>query len=299
MTERLEAIGLTDYYFKELIKRKKNYLTLLLNGICNLDLKESDITLTDTEERDLCTLKTVNYDIKVVSMDLSIDLEAQIGINSKEKNEYGEYIYDVSRGFYYLSLLHSKSYEYKEKGYRKKRSKVIFIYKYDIEGDDWIQKIANMNFSTKRVYDDMELYLVSLEKIPEDSKIEVGRALKLLSTKDIGKYLEDKSKIIKEAAEMLSDYDKTDEARRLRDARLKQEYEEGVRLEAAKDEGIAEGIAQGREEGIAQGREEGIALGEEKSKKEFISSMIQNGMKKEEIAKLLNLSMEDVEKYTK
>ena len=165
----------------------------------------------------------------------------------------------------------------KKKGYRKKRSKVIFIYKYDIEGDDWIQKIGSINFSTKRVYDDMELYLVSLEKIPEDSKIEVGRALKLLSTKDIGKYLEDKSKIIKEAAEMLSDYDKTDEARRLRDARLKQEYEEGVRLEAAKDEGIA------------QGREE--------NKKEFISIMIQNGMKKEEIARLLNLSTEDVEKY--
>ena len=131
----------------------------------------------------------------------------------------------------------------------------------------------------------MELYLVSLEKIPEDSKIEVGRALKLLSTKDIGKYLEDKSKIIKEAAEMLSDYDKTDEARRLRDARLKQEYEEGVRLEAAKDEGIAEGIVLGREEGIAQGR------------KEAVLSLFQNGMKKEEIARLLNLSTEDVEKY--
>ncbi|MBQ4356496.1 MAG: hypothetical protein II788_00780, partial [Acholeplasmatales bacterium] len=89
--------------------------------------------------------------------------------------------------------------------------------------------------------------------------------------------LEDKSKIIKEAAEMLSDYDKTDEARRLRDARLKQEYEEGVRLEAAKDEGIAEGLAQGR--------------------KEAVLSLFQNGMKKEEIARLLNLSMEDVEKY--
>ena len=94
-----------------------------------------------------------------------------------------------------------------------------------------------------------------------------------------------KSILDKGPVEMLSDYDKTDEARRLRDARLKQEYEEGVRLEAAKDEGIA------------QGREEGIALGEEKSKKEFISSMIQNGMKKEEIAKLLNLSLEEVEKY--
>ena len=76
---------------------------------------------------------------------------------------------------------------------------------------------------------------------------------------------------------MLSDYDKTDEARRLRDARLKQEYEEGVRLEAAKDEGIAEGVALGR--------------------KEAVLSLFQNGMKKEEIAKLLNLSMNDVEKY--
>ena len=78
---------------------------------------------------------------------------------------------------------------------------------------------------------------------------------------------------------MLSDYDKSSEARRLRDARLKQEYEEGVRLEAAKDEGIAEGIAQG----------EGIA----------VKKLFQNGMKKEEIARLLNLSLEEVEHYTK
>ena len=115
--------------------------------------------------------------------------------------------------------------------------------------------------------------------------MELDRALKLLSTKDIGKYLEDNSLIIREAAEMLSDYDKTDEARRLRDARLKQEYEEGVRLEAAKDEGIALGIVQGREEGIALG--EGIA----------VKKLFQNGMKKEEIARLLNLSLDEVEKY--
>jgi len=86
---------------------------------------------------------------------------------------------------------------------------------------------------------------------------------------------------------MLSDYDKADKARRLRDARLKQEYEEGVRLEAAKNEGIA----LGREEGIAQG----IAIG----KGIVVKKLFQNGLKKEEIAKLLNLSMEDVEKYTK
>jgi predicted transposase/invertase (TIGR01784 family) len=70
---------------------------------------------------------------------------------------------------------------------------------------------------------------------------------------------------------------------------LKQEYEEGVRLEAAKDEGIA----QGRKEGIAHGREEGLAQG----RKEAVLSLFKNGMKKEEIARLLNLSTEDVEKY--
>ena len=96
---------------------------------------------------------------------------------------------------------------------------------------------------------------------------------------------------------MISDYDKGDEARRLRDARLKQEYEEGVRLEAAKNEGIAlgreEGLAQGREEGIAQGREEGLAQG----KGIVVKKLFQNGMKKEEIAKLFKLSLEEVEKY--
>lgn len=88
---------------------------------------------------------------------------------------------------------------------------------------------------------------------------------------------------------MLSDYDKDDKARRLRDARLKQEYEEGVRLEAAKNEGIALGIAQGREEGLAQG----IAIG----KGIVVKKLFQNGMKKEEIVKLFNLSLEEVEKY--
>ena len=108
---------------------------------------------------------------------------------------------------------------------------------------------------------------------------------------------------------MLSDYDKTDKARRLRDARLKQEYEEGVRLEAAKNEGIALGIAQGREEGLALGREEGLAQGREEGiaqgreeglaqgKGIVVKKLFQNGMKKEEIAKLFKLSLEEVEKY--
>ena len=63
----LSEIGLTDYYFKELLTKRRDYLLLLINGFCNLNLKEEDIVFGSTEERDEITFKTVMYDIKLVS----------------------------------------------------------------------------------------------------------------------------------------------------------------------------------------------------------------------------------------
>ena len=312
MCKKLQAIGLTDFYFKELCKQRKDYLVFILNGICNLNLKESDIEFTDTEERDLCTLKTINYDIKVISDVISIDIEAQISLNSKEKNENGEYIYDISRSFYYLSALHSRGYDYKEKGYNKRKSIVVFIYKYDIPGNDAIQKTGLHNYSTNVDYDDMLIYSVSLEKISDSSIIELDRALKLLSSFDMEPYLNDKSNLIKEAAVMLCDYDKSERAQMERDARNKQELEYYTRINAATKEGLEkglaeglekglaeglekgkeEGIAQGREEGIAQGREEGKKVGERLAKEEMIKTMYSNGFNAESIAKALSLDLE-------
>ncbi|MBR6071963.1 MAG: hypothetical protein IKP77_03910, partial [Acholeplasmatales bacterium] len=202
----LKEIALTDYYFKELIKTRRDYLLLLINGICKLNLKEEDITFGDTEERDSVTFKTISYDIKVVSKDINLDIEAQKNIVDKGKNENGEYSYDINRAIYYLSMLHSRSYEYNEKGYTNKKSIVIFIYLYDMPGDDAIQKINLHNNSTNIEYDNIVYYSVSLAKISKDSKIELERALKLLSEKDIDSYKKDESKVIKEAAEMIEGY---------------------------------------------------------------------------------------------
>ena len=273
--KELNSIGLTDFYFKELIHQRRDYLILLLNGICNLNLKESEIQISDTEERDLCTLKTVNYDIKVITKDLKIDLEAQIKINSEELNENGEYLYDISRAFYYLSVLHSRSYDYKEKGYSKRQSIVIFIYNYDIQGSDYIQKIGMVNHSTKVEYDDLLVYFVSLEKIPENGKMEIERALKLLSRKDIEEYLEDKSKVIREAASMLSEYDKSERAQMLRDARAKDELEKATIKIAARKEGKEEGLKEGQ--------------------KRIVIALFQKGFSKEEIANMTNLDVSFVE----
>ena len=275
----LKTIGLTDYYFKELIQKRKDYLVLLLNGICGLNLQEEEIKFTDTEERDLCTLKTINYDIKLVSDSINIDIEAQVKLTSNIKDLYGEYEYDVHRAIYYLSALHSRSYAYKEKGYVKKKSIVIFLFKYDIAGKDAIQRIRLINESTLRKYEDIELYFVSLEKIPNSSTIELNRALKLLSCTDMAPYIEDDSNVIREAAGMLCDYDKSERAQMLRDAQIKQELEEATIKNLAKAEGIAEGALE--------------------QQKVSIRTMHKNGFEPEMIAKALSLDLSFVEEVLK
>ena len=87
----MHEIGLTDYYFKELLKTNRDYLLVLVNGICGLNLKADDLIMTDTEERDSITYKTIHYDIKLVAKDMRIDIEAQKNVVDQSLNEYGEY----------------------------------------------------------------------------------------------------------------------------------------------------------------------------------------------------------------
>ena len=282
----LNEIGLTDYYFKELVTKKPEYLVLLINGICNLNLKKEEIIFGTTEERDTITFKTVSYDVKVVSQNMNIDIEAQINLVSKNINEYGDYSYDINRAIYYLSMLHSRSYNYREKGYDEKKSIVIFLYQYDIAGEDVIQKINLHNKKRDIEYDNLNLYMVSIAKIKENSKIELERALKLLVEKDIDSYKEDESNVIKEAAEMLDGYDKSEIAMMKRDARLKEEYENGIRELAAREEGKAEGLQEGLEKGKVEGSKETLDNN--------IKTMKSNGFDNETIAKALNLDIKYV-----
>ena len=100
-------------------------------------------------------------------------------------------------------------------------------------------------------------------------------------------YIEDDSNVIREAAGMLCDYDKSERAQMLRDAQIKQELEEATIKNLAKAEGIAEGVAKGKAEGIAQGKVEG-ALEQQKAS---IRTMHKNGFEPEMIAKALSLDL--------
>jgi predicted transposase/invertase (TIGR01784 family) len=58
----------------------------------------------------------------------------------------------------------------------------------------------------------------------------------------------------------------------------------------AKEEGKEEGIEQGRE----QGREQGLELGERKAKLDAVPGLIALGLTGEQIAQVLNLSLEEI-----
>ncbi|RIA78265.1 hypothetical protein EI71_00213 [Anaeroplasma bactoclasticum] len=165
------------------------------------------------EEKDLLSLKIINYDINVV-----------FKLDTKKENS--KCVFDISSLFCDLCKFYAKDYESDlEKWYLKRRTIIIFISFYALDGDDAIQKVGLKNFSSKADYDDMLVYAVSLEKIPENSTVELDRALKLLSSLDMTPYLDDNSSVIRRAADMLCDYDKSEKAQMERDARNKQELE--------------------------------------------------------------------------
>ena len=167
-------------------------------------------------------------------------------------------------------MLHSASYDYKEAGYVNKKSIVIFIFNYDIPGSDSIQRINLHNNSTNVEYDDLNIYFVSLEKINTNSKIELERALKLLSDKDITKYEKDKSEIIKEAALMLKGYDESERAIIMEMNRKREDFERRHQLHFAEEKGKAENLVNN------------------------IKTMHSNGFDAETIAKALSLDIEFV-----
>jgi flagellar biosynthesis/type III secretory pathway protein FliH len=68
--------------------------------------------------------------------------------------------------------------------------------------------------------------------------------------------------------------------------------EEGIAI--GKEEGIAIGEAKGKEEGIAIGKEEGIALGEAKGLREAARSMLAAGIPPETVSHCTKLSIEEI-----
>ena len=112
-----------------------------------------------------------------------------------------------------------------------------------------------------------------------------------MSNENDKKDLKETKKAIKKAQENLEKISNDEHERYL--AELREKY---VRDQAAIQEyGYIHGKEEGKEEGREEGRTEGIAEG----RLMIIKEMLKNGATKEQIAKMLNVEVEEIEKILK
>ena len=108
------------------------------------------------------------------------------------------------------------------------------------------------------------------------------------SKSNITRNLNSSNELIKKEAKKMKDYLESNESFRIALETLKSELDYTTAIKTAKEEGIEEGL----EQGIEQGIERGIT----QNKKEVIFKLFQKGKSIEEIADLLDLSIDEVRK---
>ena len=82
----------------------------------------------------------------------------------------------------------------------------------------------------------------------------------------------------------------------LYDAEKDRKWKEEAKLAYREKIGVQKGRELGCEEGIELGREEGIELGREEERSSIISTLLDNGMSKEEVTKMTGIPLEKVKK---
>jgi flagellar biosynthesis/type III secretory pathway protein FliH len=77
---------------------------------------------------------------------------------------------------------------------------------------------------------------------------------------------------------------------------LHEKFREGAEegLKEGRAEGRVEGLAEGEKKGLAEGEKKGLAKGREEKETEFILNAYQNGISIKQIAKIVQLSVENV-----
>ena len=275
---KLTYCGLNDVYFKKLLKENKELLPRLLKWICNIDVTYDEIVMQNVEIQDEVKLRTTRFDIAIKVCNLRIDLES-------ENQSHGDLEYYNNRKLYYLSRLHSQSYD-KIDYNQMNKSYVIFLYNFNMGYDNLITESVMYNKTAGIEYPHLKIYDINLSKVNKSSTIELERLFDLLKSRDIDKYLGLSDPFLKGVANMIEEYDK-DELLRLQ-AQLRRDNE--IELRSMKEYAKRTG----HEEGLAEGRAEGRAEGEKAKAIEMAKAMLNDKANVELIVKYTGLTLDEV-----
>ena len=299
---KLTYCGLNDVYFKKLLKENKELLPRLLKGICNIDVTYDEIVMQNVEIQDEVKLRTTRFDIAIKVCNLRIDLES-------ENQSHGDLEYYNNRKLYYLSRLHSQSYD-KIDYNQMNKSYVIFLYNFNMGYDNLITESVMYNKTAGIEYPHLKIYDINLSKVNKSSTIELERLFDLLKSRDIDKYLGLSDPFLKGVANMIEEYDKDEllrlqaqlrrdneiELRSMKEYAKRTGHEEGLAEGRAEGraQGLTEGRAEGRAQGLTEGRAEGRAEGEKAKAIEMAKAMLNDKADVELIVKYTGLTLDEV-----
>lgn len=208
----------------------------------------------------------------------------------------------VDRILYYWSRAFSE--QLNEGGKYRELHKTIAILITDFElkemkgieelGAKW--KIMPDNNEKRILTDKLEIVILEIPKakriLEKNENDEIAQWLMFLdnpNSVEVSKIMGE-NKEIKEAVEELEEMSLDEELRRVAELKLKYIRDEESTISYYKKEGLAEGRAEGLELGIQEGRKEGL----EYSKK-MITTMLKNGISKEQISTMTGISIEEIE----
>ena len=262
-----------DAVFKHYYSVASN-LSVLVSLILGEEVLPEDITYLSNEVIITPKVKKPRFDLRIlIQNELNIDLEMQ---NTKEN-------YFIERAFHYLASMVMRNN--KEGNDYNCLDSFLCIWlmntKQPVFDNNSYCEIYSMSSEiTNNRIDKYRILIIDLKKLNLCDNIELREYLSMIESKsNITRNLNSSNELIKKEAKKMKDYLESNESFRIALETLKSELDYNSAIKSAKEEGLEQGVLQ--------------------NKKEVIFKLFKKGKSFEEIADLLDLSIDEVKEILK
>ena len=276
-----------DKAFKEIMMKEENFNILKSVLEVILDMK--------INKRELQPLNLLNNNIYLKGKEVDLLVTTDIGKIEVEVNTYYE-DYVRSRNFCYISNIYINQISVGET-YSEEIEVIQINLNYNSKDEEVKRVYKVMDESKKEYIKNFRIYEINMDKYKEmwydKNEIEINKYKYLIMLDMDMKRLKNlpKDKVVEEYMEKIEKLNedpifinwitKEEDERKIKNTQISLAYNNGL------NDGISEGIS----EGISQGIDVGT--------KKIINEMIKNGMTIEQISKMINMEIEEINKIIK
>lgn len=276
-----------DKAFKEIMMKEENFNILKSVLEVILDMKINKIELQP--------LNLLNNNIYLKGKEVDLLVTTDIGKIEVEVNTYYE-DYVRPRNFCYISNIYQNQISVGET-YSEEIEVIQINLNYNSKDEEVKRVYKVMDESKKEYIKNFRIYEINMDKYKEmwydKNEIEINKYKYLIMLDMDMKRLKNlpKDKVVEEYMEKIEKLNedpifinwitKEEDERKIKNTQISLAYNNGL------NDGISEGISQG----ISQGIDVGM--------KKIINEMIKNGMTTEQISKMINMEIEEINKIIK